>query len=144
MATYLERARKWVEDAPDLSAEQLESAIEAMGFRLKDAQGLTEGQVQDIRDTLSYLNGQLKEMVGTDDSEVGLSSADLPQATPVDASLPVDNQKTVDLDLTPLVPEVDGETVVLSTTEKAQAVDELLASGLIQKGVSSNRQLQNS
>jgi len=143
MATYLERAQKWVRDSFDLSAEQVESAIESMGFRLKDAQGLSEAQVQDIRDTLAYLNDELKRMVGAveADAEDGRSAQAASGIS--EAEIAKGGSGAQDLDLSPLVPDVEVEPVQLSATEKAQAVNDLVASGLIHKGVCSMTALQN-
>lgn len=123
MKDYLEDAKNWLNDSADISAEQLEAVIETLGFKLRDAVGISAEHQSSIREAIEYLNTQLSMMVGKSQSE-GVAE----QAAP-----PVGSGQ---LDTSPLIPLSDDSSPELSSSEKEVAVAGLLNSGLIQRGSS--------
>jgi hypothetical protein len=131
MTHCLQAAKAWIDDAPDLCAEQVEAAIESLGHRLKEARNLTVDQREDMRNALIYLNKELSALVSDPESGGSMvqenALSELDQSECVGDSL-LDSSRLVDTDAI--------SPAIVSDSDKRIAIEGLVSSGVVARGVS--------
>lgn len=123
MGQHFENAQDWVDNAADLSSEQLEGAIERLGFLQKETPQLSEEGRADVQKAIEYLNGVLATYSG-DDMTVGHQ-----RSAPV--AVHTDNEAS-GLSTDPLGEEPSEP---MSTSQGRACLAKMLSDGLLSKGM---------
>ncbi len=123
--SYFQRAQTWINNTSDISAEQLQQAIErtaAEASKIESLETFDQEHLEDLQQTIDLLEQTLF---------LKLEQSPSP-ATPATAE--TDAAVAASWDTSSLIAD-DSEAEPLSPAQKQQALQQLLEQGVIKKGV---------
>jgi hypothetical protein len=115
--SYLKRAEDWIESG-DFDLDMVNDTISKFKYQLS-TQSLEKEKMNDLKNTLAYLNDIAKEMAG---EEMRVDIVEIPV-----------KEKSA-LDCTPLINYDDNNVVILSKEDKSIALKSLLSNPYIKRG----------
>lgn len=126
--SYFQRAQTWINNTSDISAEQLQQAIErtaAEASKIESLETFDQEHLEDLQQTIDLLEQTLFLKLELNPST----------ATPTTTeTAETDAAVTASWDTSSLIAD-DSEAEPLSPAQKQQALQQLLEQGVIKKGV---------
>lgn len=132
VGSYKERAVKWIESLDDLNVDGIEQIIFKFGMeasKVKQMPLVDQEKLKDLEETIQYLNGVLREIIGDCLDEIPVSH--LPNNVVV--------EKAFVLDASPLASYSDHAMLRLNELDKKKIISQLKISGLVLNSISEIR-----
>lgn len=131
--SYFARCQQWLDSDSTITVEGLEQTIEKFSRQLGSEQAADSMLKEDLQNTLDLLNNHLVELLGPDGESSLAVSVSAAESAP---GSPEGDEPSVDtlLDFSPLQP-IDTQPLHLSDSEKRERIAEMLARGVVTRGV---------